>query len=640
MRPRSRKPGRRGVARRVKARLSSVRGPLAGRQHAKCAASRCRGFEMRITSASAFRRVLPHSTMAGCLAAGVLLSGVPALAAERTVPPPPVESNQQTNKTRGLRGISALGNFVPGEVIVTFAPQIAQDERTLVIARQVAGGKLDSGLSPRVAVVSLPDGSSVRAAAARLRRDPAIAWAEPNWYYLPSYTPNDPKLQWGLRKAKVTLAWDIEPGGDPATVIAIVDSGIDANHPDLDDNLWTNNAENPANGVDDDANGYVDDIHGWDFVQSDKTPQDPNGHGTHVAGIAAAEWDNGKGGSGVCPLCSLMILRAMDASGRLATSDIVAAIRYAANKGADVINLSFGGSMWSRAQRDAIANAISRGSLVVAAAGNESRNNDKLDYVRRNIFGPSYPASYDLAGLVSVAASTSGDGYASFSNFGHDSVDLAAPGVDIFSSIPDDTYKKLDGTSMSSPFVAGLAGLLRSAKPTWTAIQTKDAILNGVDTPASLGGGFSLTSGRVNAFRPLDAPDTSDATPTHDGVMSGAVPINFKKIGVVSFPRDVNDIYKMSLRRGQVYAALLKVPARRDFDLFVWKPGAQDTFPTDQGCGPISCFLRSVSNAAGKGRDEYVKFRAKKTATYYFHVNAHRGGGKYTLLVGHPSREG
>jgi hypothetical protein len=169
-----------------------------------------------------------------------------------------------------------------------------------------------------------------------------------------------------------------------------------------------------------------------------------------------------------------------------------------------------------------------------------------------------------------------------------------------------------------------------------TPVQMKNAILNGIDKPGPLKSGRSLTNGRVNALGPILTPDTSNASPKHDGVMSGAVSIGFKKSGTVSVPADHNDIYKKRLRKGKVYAALLKVPPKRDFDLFVWKPGTQDTFPSDYGCGGFSCFLRAVSTK-GKGSDEYVRFKAPKAGVYYFHVNAFRGAGKYTLLVGVPA---
>jgi len=574
------------------------------------------------------------------LAAAVLLSIVPASAGERKVPARSRGSSAQ-DRSNSLLSAPALGDFVPGEILVTFEPQVARATRSSALTRSVAGAELDAKLTPTVAVVEVSAGTNVRAAAARLRRDPTVAWAEPNWYRQPLVLPNDPAigLQWGLTKANVTSAWNTE-AGDEGTVIAIIDTGVDADHPDLSDNLWTNLGEIPGNEVDDDANGYEDDIYGWDFVQQDATPQDllnpPDdaGHGTHVAGIAASEWNNNQGGSGVCPECSLMILRAGTGAAGFPSSHVVAAIRYAADNGADVINLSIGGPQWGKAERNALKYAIGKGSLIVAAAGNEDRNNDTIDYSPGFPYGPSYPASYDLPGVISVAASTVGDGYAGFSNVGRYSVDLAAPGAGIYSTVPNDTYATFNGTSMSSPFVAGLAGLLRSAEPSMSPVQMKNAILNGIDK--GLKSGRSLTNGRVNALDSISAPDTSNATPKHDGVMSGAVSIGLKKSGKVSVPADHNDIYKKRLRKGKVYAALLKVPASRDFDLFVWKPGTQDTFPSDYGCGGFSCFLRGVSTN-GKGADEYVRFKATKAGVYYFHVNAFKGGGKYTLLVGVPA---
>ncbi|HET9310766.1 MAG TPA: S8 family peptidase [Actinomycetota bacterium] len=571
------------------------------------------------------------------LAAAVLLAIVPASAGERKVPARTRGSSGQDRST-SLLSAPALWDYVPEEILVTFEPQVARATQSVAVARSVAGAELDSKVTPAVAVVEVPSGTNVPAAAERLRRDPTVAWAEPNWYRQPLVIPNDPALQWSLAGATgVSSAWDIETGS-PSTVIAIIDTGAQAAHPDLNDNLWTNTEETPGNNVDDDGNGHKDDVYGWDFVGNKATPSDVDGHGTHVAGIAAAEWNNNEGGSGVCPECSLMILKAGTGADGFKSSDVVAAIRYAADNGADVINLSIGGPQWGKAERNALKYAIGKGSLIVAAAGNEDRNNDTIDYSTVPIFGvpfgPSYPASYDLPGLISVAASTPGDGYASFSNVGRYSVDLAAPGVDIVSTVPTSAYLEMSGTSMSSPFVAGLAGLLRSANTSMTPVQMKNAILNGIDEPG-LKSGRSLTNGRVNALAALDDPDLSNATPKHDGVMSGAVSIAYKKSGTVSVPADHNDIYKKRLRKGKVYAALLKVPPSRDFDLFVWKPGSQDTFPSDYGCGGFSCFLRAVS-ARGKGVDEYVRFKATKSGVYYFLVNAFKGSGKYTLLVGVP----
>ncbi|HJR97329.1 MAG TPA: S8 family peptidase [Actinomycetota bacterium] len=567
------------------------------------------------------------------LAAAVLLAIVPASAGERKVVPARSQGRFEQDRSTSLLTAPAPGGSVPGEVLVTFEPQVARATRSAAVARSVAGAELDSKATPTVAVVEIPAGTNVQAAVVRLRRDPTVAWAEPNWYRRPLVLPDDPALQWSLTgTTEVTSAWNTQ-AGSPSTVIAIIDTGAQVTHPDLNDNLWTNTEETQGNNVDDDGNGHKDDVYGWDFVRNKATPSDVDGHGTHVAGIAAAEWNNNEGGSGVCPECSLMILRAGSQGAGFASSDVVAAVRYAADEGADVINLSIGGPQWGKAERKALKYAIGKGSLIVAAAGNESRNNDTIDYSPGFPAGPSYPASYDLPGLISVAASTQTEGYAGFSNVGRYSVDLAAPGMNILSTVPNDTYATFNGTSMSSPFVTGLAGLLRSANPSMTPVQMKNAILNGIDK--GLTTGRSITNGRVNALDSISTPDTSNASPKHDGVMSGAVSIGFKKSGAVSVPADHNDIYKKRLRKGKAYAAVLRVPPSRDFDLFVWKPGTQDTFPSDYGCGAFSCFLRAVS-ARGKGADEYVRFKATKSGVYYFHVNAFKGSGKYTLLVGLP----
>ncbi len=237
------------------------------------------------------------------LAAAVLLAIVPASAGERTVSAQTSASSARDRST-SLLNAPAPGDFVPGEVLVTFEPKVARSTRALAVGRSVAGAELESKLAPTVAVVDVPAGTNVAAAAERLRRDPTVAWAEPNWYRRPLVEPNDPdfELQWGLTKAKVASAWDVEPG-DPSAVIAIIDTGTQLTHPDLDGNLWSNPGETPGNSTDDDGNGFVDDVNGWDFVTEDASPLDDDGHGTHVAGIAAAESNNNLGGSGVCPEC-------------------------------------------------------------------------------------------------------------------------------------------------------------------------------------------------------------------------------------------------------------------------------------------------------------------------------------------------
>jgi subtilisin family serine protease len=368
-----------------------------------------------------------------------------------------------------------------------------------------------------------------------------------------------------------------------------------------------------------------------------------------VAGIAAAAANNAIGGAGVCPACKLMILRAGD-NGGFPLDTTLEAIVYAVENGADIINMSLGGPVWSKLLRKALTSAGDNGVLIVAAAGNSDRDNDQLYYLPGgDPFAPEYPASHDLPNVISVAASNDRDRYGyftgcdlagggavcSFTNWGHTSVDLAAPGVDIVSTYLSGGYATSNGSSMSAPFVSGVAGLVLSQNPSYTPLQVKNAILNSVDHPQGLAGGFTVTSGRLNAQGALTG-STGNVTPRTDGTMADAASINFRKKGSLSFPTDINDIYKKRLRAGKRYAVLLDVPRRADYDIFVWKPGAADTWPIDYRCGGFGCLLQERA-VRGKGKDEYLEFTARKRGTYYFHVTDFTGRGSYTLVVGVPS---
>ncbi len=173
---------------------------------------------------------------------------------------------------------------------------------------------------------------------------------------------------------------------------------------------------------------------------------------------------------------------------------------------------------------------------------------------------------------------------------------------------------------MSAPFVSGVAGLVLSLNPSYTPQQVKNAIFELGQPPQDLAGGFTVTSGRLNAQGALTG-STANATPRTDGIMAGAVTINSRKHGSLSFPTDINDIYKKRLRAGKSYAVLLDVPRRADYDVFVWKPGAADTWPVDYGCGGFSCLFQKAG-VKGRGKDEYLEFTARKTGTYYFHVTS------------------
>jgi len=253
--------------------------------------------------------------------------------------------------------------------------------------------------------------------------------------------------QWHLAATHVPEAWaylesqGLPPGGSRDIVVAVIDTGVDYTHPDLAANIWVNPAEfNGIPGVDDDGNGYVDDIHGADTVYPDGDPMDDHGHGTHVAGIIAAQADNGIGGVGVAYNVQVMPIKAAQYSGVLATSDIVEAIYYAVTKGADVINMSFGGYARSTVEEDALAVAFGQ-AVLVAAAGNDGLQNERCNPALP--YGAMYPAAYNW--IVGVEASTSSSGLAFFSNYdcaSHNTIEyeVKAPGVEIWSALPSEQY--------------------------------------------------------------------------------------------------------------------------------------------------------------------------------------------------------
>ncbi len=328
----------------------------------------------------------------------------------------------------------------------------------------------------------------------------------------------DPQMsaQWGLTNTKAQQAWNIQRG-NKNVIVAVVDTGIDYNHEDLKGNLWHNTKEIPGNGIDDDHNGYVDDVIGWDFADKDALPFDKMtdmridgnpGHGTHCSGVVGAVGNNALGTSGVAPNITVMGLRFITDKGEGTTADGVLAINYAVANGAKVISNSWGGEKDSEDDTElkaAIKNAGDHDVLMIFAAGN-GRNGVGYD----NDTDPKYmvPASYDFPNIISVAAIDVNNALGSFSNWGKTSVDLAAPGVKIMSTVPGNMYEdsimifgiplaEWSGTSMATPHVAGAAGLLRSQFPNETALQIKDRMMRTV-TPLAALSGKMVTGGALN----------------------------------------------------------------------------------------------------------------------------------------------
>ncbi|HEX6261405.1 MAG TPA: S8 family peptidase [Actinomycetota bacterium] len=609
----------------------------------------------------------------------------------------PPEIGQAVKRTPGnLGGPSDL--FVEGELVVQFKKGVKRPAAMQIHAAHGGARVLNrvTGLGGRIEHVKLPAGVSVAKAARRYQKDPGVVVAEPNFKYqwLSHITPpvDDPDIPhlWGLGNTgqahnisdpppttasgtsgadiAANAAWVTEDGDNTDPIVAVVDSGVRITHDDLDNNLWVNGGETPANLVDDDGNGYVDDVHGCSFTPAlcSNLSDDASGagHGTHVAGTIAAEGENAQGIIGVCPHCRIMVTK-FD----LTTAGEVAAYAYARKNGARVINGSFGGAVWSKVSYNAIKQLNQAGIVAVFAAGNDSLDNDTAagNPVTGGI-SPAFPASYNLPNIIAVAASnhhdeygyftgcnapSPGDGFSkaecSFSNVGRESVDLAAPGVDIRSSVKtgDTAYDEFNGTSMASPHVAGAAALVRSEFPGLSPVQVKNKIMNGADKNlASLAtfysyilrggrasGKFTRTSGRLDAAGAL-AAGTGNATPKTDGDIPGAKRIAGSKKGRVAYPLDVNDLYKRRLQKGKRYRVTLRV-GKSDFDLWVWKPGTKQIWQFEPACfsGGRKCPVVRAS-FKGKGKNEVVTFKATKGGRYFFHVTAWlKFKGPYKLII-------
>jgi thermitase len=590
----------------------------------------------------------------------------PVLAQPRHEPAHPVSNREQPKRSNEPGSFS----YAKGQLIVGFKPSATERDRSGLLRRtsaRIAERILRFGAT----LVMIPPSLDVLRAMNEYEQDPSVAWAVPNLLaHRDEVVPTDPLFteQWGLRNdgqphqiadpppatAQGLSEADIDASdawstttGTSETVIAMIDSGIEATHPDLQASLWSNVDEIAGNGVDDDGNGYVDDTYGWDFIENDAVPQDSEGHGTEVAGVIGAAMNNAIDGSGVCPECRLMILRARNVGQELN------AIAYAIDNDADIINASFASAdVFLPPEWFAFQAAYKAGILSVVAAGNEAGNNDMAipDLSNSKLAdAPLFPASYDIPGILSVAASNDQDqyGYATgcaiqlpkanscfFTNFGHDSVDLAAPGVDILTTSPPGSHMVVDGTSFSAPMVAGVAGLVKSVHPEYSVVQLRNAVLNAVDHPADLAGGWTATSGRVNAATALAASPTT-TVPLSRGNIAGAIRMSGIARGRVSYPSNVNDVFKVRMRRGLDYGVVLDVPGRQDFDLYVWKPGTVQIWQVEPGCDWVGpCRWLQEAGTRGKGQPEGLAFTVRKSGTYYIQVTSFFSTGRYRLLVG------
>lgn len=361
-----------------------------------------------------------------------------------------------------------------------------------------------------------------------LAEDPSIEYIEPNYIYSIN-APEDPSFLklWGLWNngkneppgsrgqsspsgivgvdINALKAWSITKGSR-AVKVAIIDTGFDYNHQDLKSNIWVNTSEkNGVAGVDDDNNGYVDDIYGYDFANMDGDPMDGNGHGTHVAGTIGAEHDNGIGVAGVMGDVEMVGIKFLTDQGSGTTINAIEAINYAVKLDVDIMNNSWGGGAYSKALKEAIAYAGKMGILFTAAAGNSKNDND---------LRPTYPSNYDLDNIISIAAHNYAENLSSFSCYGANSVDIAAPGENIYSTMPEDKYTVLSGTSMATPHVTGLLGLYISVNGRTNIKKIKNELLDSSVYVPSYGRKL-VSAGRVDGYNFLNGiypsrPETPD----------------------------------------------------------------------------------------------------------------------------------
>lgn len=399
--------------------------------------------------------------------------------------------------------------------------QMRKQARSLVKAKisDVNADEIDDNykslLSGRLAKFKI-SGMSTKEAIARLKSHQAIEYVEPDYQVSIAQTPDDPRFDelWGLNNDGQTggtadadidavEAWDISTGSRDV-VVGVIDTGIDYSHSDLASNMWVNSSEVPGDGIDNDGNGFVDDVHGINAITNSGDPMDDEGHGTHVSGTIGASGNNATGVVGVNHEVSLVGCKFLDAAGNGSTSDAIKCIDYMVglkNAGVNlrVLNNSWGGGGYSQALADAIASSEAADLLFVAAAGNDTIDND---------VNPHYPSNYENASVLSVASTDQTDNISWFSHYGLTSVDMGAPGSAILSTTPGESYASYSGTSMATPHVAGAAALVLSINPELNTQELKELLMSSGDANTALQG-VTVAGTRLNVNQAL-----IDADPT------------------------------------------------------------------------------------------------------------------------------
>jgi thermitase len=415
----------------------------------------------------------------------------------------------------------SLAEHVPGELVVRL--KSGSSLASLRSFIDVTSVETISQSIGEFALVKVASRHALEDVIAKLNKHPDVLYAEPNFIYRaigkkdydvsPYVTaPNDEKFGklWGLvnlgnndpnstdpgvvgADVDALRAWDLSQG-DTQIKIAVIDTGVDYNHPDLMSNAWINSAEkNGTTGVDDDGNGFIDDIYGYDFAYNDANPMDGHNHGTHVAGTIGAIHNNSLGVAGMMANVSIVAVKFLDDNGSGSLDNAIKAIDYATKLNVDLMSNSWGGGGFSQGLKDAIQAASDAGILFIAAAGNSSVDNDTAT---------AYPANYEVPNVISVASHTSKDALSNFSSYGKNKVHIAAPGSNILSTAKAGTYAVFSGTSMATPHVSGALGLLLAMEGRLPHAEVIDRLLY-TSVPVKAYRGKVKTAGRLNAYHLL-----------------------------------------------------------------------------------------------------------------------------------------